>query len=335
MKGLFELAYFLGYKFDRRRKSAAARSLPGARVISVGNLTTGGTGKTSLVIALAGRLSEGGRKISVLTRGYKGRLKGPARITPSLSAADAGDEPLLMAAALPGVPVIKGADRYGAGLHALGLVPKPELFILDDGFQHWRLKRDLDILVLSANDPFYSGRLLPVGNLREPASEMGRADIIVVSKTRDVPPDFEREIRKYNPNAPVFAAWYEAEAVANPEKGKRYPPRWLQGKEVLAFSGIGEPSSFRQSLIEAGAVIREFLEFPDHHAFRSGQIECIRKKARGLSIITTEKDIMRLGSGSAGVYALCVRMRAAEGFFAEVISRIKGKGLGQRKRELP
>ena len=230
-----------------------------------------------------------------LTRGYKGTLRGPAVIKPEMRAAEAGDEPLLLAGKLPGIPVIKGADRYASGLHAMSLQPRPEIFILDDGFQHWALKRGLDILVVSSRKPFYEDKLLPAGNLREPASEMARAGIIVVSKTRQTPPDFEPWIRRYNPGAPVFTAWYEAMGVLETWTGKTYPASVLRGKEVFAFAGIGEPSSFKQSLIEAGATIREFRQFRDNHAFRKSELEEIGKSARGLWIITTEKDIMRTG----------------------------------------
>ncbi|MDA8088551.1 MAG: tetraacyldisaccharide 4'-kinase [Nitrospiraceae bacterium] len=332
MKGLFELAYLLGQKFDRRRKSAKAGSLPGAAVISVGNLTTGGTGKTPLVIALAERLAANGRRVCILTRGYKGALAGPAVITAEMSAADAGDEPLLMAARLPGVPVVKGGDRYAAGLYALSLQPKPDTFILDDGFQHWRLKRDLDILVLSARSPFYHDKLLPVGDLREPASGIGRAGIIVVSKceNREVPPDFERRIRVHNPHAPIFPAWFEASGVIDCGSGKKYPPAWLKGREVFAFAGIGEPSAFRQSLLDAGADVKVFWKFRDHHMFREAELGRIREKARGLWIITTEKDIMRLGKERAGLYALCVEMRTGEGFFTGVLDRVRNLPGGAR-----
>ncbi len=328
MKGLFELAYYLGYRLDKRRKSKGARALPGF-VVSVGNLTTGGTGKTSLVISLARFLKDKNHHIAILTRGYKGSLPGPALITAELGAGQAGDEPLMMALELPGIPVIKGANRYEAGLYAGAIARQsnaipPGLFILDDGFQHWRLKRDLDILLLSATDPFYFEKLIPVGSLREPLSAMKRADIIVVSKARKVPKTFEREIRRYNAHAPVYPAWYEARRVARCATGETYPVDCLRGKEVFAFAGIGEPYSFRQSLIEAGAVIKGFMEFRDHHAFSQADIGRIRDKARGLWIITTEKDIMRLGDArrkGTGFYSLSVEMHAGAGFYEEVLKK--------------
>ena len=334
--GLFETIYYLGYRLDKSRKSKDARSLP-AKVISVGNLTTGGTGKTSLVVSLARFLSDNGRHVAVLTRGYKGSLPGPALITPEMSAEEAGDEPLMMASKLQGIPVLKGANRYDAGIYSGTLARQsntapPGLFILDDGFQHWRLKRDLDILLLSATDPFYLEKLIPVGSLREPPSAMKRADIIVVSKTMDIPETFEKEIRKYNPHAPIYPAWYEAGRVAAQGSGDSYPAEWLRGKEVFAFAGIGEPYSFRQSLEEAGAVIKGFMEFRDHHMFSESDINRIKKKAKGAWIITTEKDIMRLGksfaiasnngeAGVAGFHCLSVKMRTGQGFFDEVLKR--------------
>ena len=319
--GPFETVYLLGHKLDRRRKSAKARRLPEGTVVSIGNLTTGGTGKTPLVIMLAGRLVESGFRACVLTRGYKGALAGPARITPGMSASEAGDEPLLLAGKLPGVPVIKGKDRYEAGLYAhRSLDPKPDVFILDDGFQHWGLKRDLDILILDAG--FYLNRLLPAGSLREPLPGIGRADIIVAARTRKVPPDFEREVRKYNPGAPIFPAWHETRCVTDCGSGKSYPPDRLRGKEVFAFAGIGRPESFRQSLLEAGAIVKGFRGFRDHHVFTGPEMDGIRKAARGLWIITTEKDIMRLEGDRSGLYALSVEMRAEGEFFGEVLRRI-------------
>ena len=334
MKGLFELTYYLGYRLDKRRKSKDAKSLP-ATVISVGNLTTGGTGKTSLVVSLARFLKGKDYRVAVLTRGYKGSLPGPALITPEMSVKEAGDEPLMMASRLAGIPVIKGANRYAAGMYAgararLSNTSPPNLFILDDGFQHWGLKRDLDILLLSATDPFYLEKLIPVGSLREPLSAMERADIIVVSKTREIPEVYETEIRKYNKNAPVYPAWYEADSVAGCEKNISYPADWLRGKEVFAFAGIGEPYSFRQSLIEAGAVIKGFMEFRDHHMFSEAELGRIKRKARGLWIVTTEKDIIRLGKfcngkdWETGVHCLSVRMRTGEGFYVDILKKAGG-----------
>ena len=328
MKGLFELAYFLGYNLDKGRKSKDAKSLP-VPVISVGNLTTGGTGKTSLVISLCRFLKDKGYNVAVLTRGYKGDLPGPVLITEGMSAKEAGDEPVMMAKRLPGIPVVKGANRYEAGLYAGALAKganagPPDLFILDDGFQHWRLKRDLDILLLSATDPFYLEKLIPVGSLREPLSAMERADLIVVSKAREVPGGYEKEIRRYNAHAPIYPAWYEADGVTCCATGTSYPVDCLRGKEVFAFAGIGEPYSFRQSLMEAGAVIKGFMEFRDHHMFNQADIGRIKKRAGGLWIITTEKDIMRLRdfcAGETGFYCLSVKMRAGDGFYDEVLKK--------------
>ena len=324
--GLFEFIYYLGYRYSRRRGLKKRKTLPNCKVISAGNLTTGGTGKTSLAISIALELEKQGRKPAILTRGYKGRLEGPAIVAPGMKERDTGDEPLLMARHFAGrikdIPVIKCANRYEAGLYGLAaLTPRPDVFILDDGFQHWGLKRNMDILLLSATDPFYGEKLIPIGSLREPASAMRRADIIVVSKCREVPADFLDEIRRYNKAAPVFPAWYEADGVVG-TSGETYPLESLSGREVYAFSGIGEPGSFRDSLTEAGAVIKNFKAFRDHHRFSPNDIDRIRRHAGGLWIMTTEKDIMRLDPPGSGIYALSVRLAATDGFYSEITKRL-------------
>jgi tetraacyldisaccharide 4'-kinase len=323
--GLFELIYYLGYRLDRKRGLRRRRRLP-ASVISVGNITAGGTGKTSLAMSLAMRAGGASLWPAVLTRGYGGRLEGPLAVTPWMSEREAGDEALLMASKLFGVPVIKCADRYVGGLYALATIePKPDIFILDDGFQHWRLYRDLDILVVSASRPYGSDRpkLLPIGRLREPLKELERADIIVASKCRAVPEELEREMRKYNVSAPVFPAWYEVASVCDLRTGERRPAQWISGREVFAFCGIGEPASFRQSLIEAGAVIKGFRAFRDHHRFGSRELGEIRRRAGSAWIVTTEKDIMRVAEAERDfpASALEVEMQLPDEFYGEVFRR--------------
>ncbi len=335
MKGVLECSYLAGQWISKKLGLRRRKKLP-ARVISIGNLSAGGTGKTPATVALALELAaKPGFRPAVLTRGYKGKLAGPVIIRPGMSAIDAGDEPLLMLrqfhAAGANIPVIKNSDRYWGGLYALAaLEPRPNVFVLDDGFQHWRLHRDLDILLLSSTDPFYNDKCLPVGRLRETPRAISRADMILVTKCREVSNCMLDGIRKWNRRARVFPAWYEATGVTNMESGEEYPSGWLQGRDVFAFCAIGEPNSFKGTLLEAGANIAGFVRFGDHHRFSARDVRRLKRKIRrkgkkspdGLWIVTTEKDIMRLGRGGVpGIGNLCVlkvALKTEEGFYEEL-----------------
>jgi len=197
---LFESLYYLGLSAKKYFVLKNQKKLP-YKVISIGNITVGGTGKTPATIAVAEEAKKRGFMPVILTRGYRGSIKGPAFVTegngPLLSADEAGDEPVLMAEKLKGIPVVKCADRYTGGMFAiqklnsqksesssdpLPLTPNSLLFILDDGFQHWKLHRDKDIVLIDIGNPFGNRKLLPFGRLREPLKSLERADIIVLSK---------------------------------------------------------------------------------------------------------------------------------------------------------
>lgn len=240
-----ELLYFLGLSIKKQYALRNQKRLP-HKAISIGNITLGGTGKTPVTIALAGEAKQRGYKPCILTRGYKGKIEGPCFVSrgegPLLDELKAGDEALLMAEKLHGVPIVKGKDRYEAGMFALNSLPSalsPDLFILDDGFQHWSLFRDKDILLIDSTNPFGNKRLLPLGHLREPLSEISRADIIVLTKTDNS----ERgrisgvnrliaEIKQYNLNAPLFFADHRPSQFMIPT-GETFPFEWAKGKKIL------------------------------------------------------------------------------------------------------
>jgi tetraacyldisaccharide 4'-kinase len=315
--GPLEFIYYLGYSFKKSRNLKGRRRLP-HRVISVGNLTVGGTGKTPAVIAIAEEAKRRRYIPCVLTRGYRGKAKGPCLISKGdgalLSVDEAGDEASLMAERLKGVTIVKGADRYEAGMFALrelGSFASGEhagtdrfrfLFILDDGFQHWRLYRDLDILLIDSTNPFGDKRLLPSGILREPLEEMSRADIIVLTKTQKeadverMTRDLTREIKRYNPEAPIYCSGHEPAGLGT-ASGRELPLNTLAGRPVFAFCGIGNPASFQNTLVRINAEVRGFMTFRDHHAYRRQDLSRVSEAAKGCSadwIVTTEKDIMRL-----------------------------------------
>jgi len=211
---------------------------------------------------------------------------------------DVGDEPLLMSRKLGNIPIIKGANRYLSGMFALEeLSTKPNLFILDDGFQHLKLFRDVNILLVSALNPFDNERLLPSGMLREPLSQIERAQMVVVTKSvGNHNPEIEEMIRKYNASAPIFYSDHKPSVVST-LKGDTYPLDWIKGKTVHGVCGIAEPGSFERVLREAGAEIKGMTPYPDHHVFTEADIEDIKRLSSqdgAQWIITTEKDIMRL-----------------------------------------
>lgn len=310
--GPLEFIYYLGYSFKKSRSLRRQKRLP-RKVISVGNITTGGTGKTPAVIAIAEEAKKRGYQPCILTRGYKGKARGPCFISkgtgPLLSVEDAGDEPVLMAQRLKGVPIVKGNNRYEAGLFALQQVNDHTLiFVLDDGFQHWKLCRDIDILLMDAMNPFGNGRLLPLGRLREPLREIKRADVIVITKHSHRNSAEERAsafsrfdnliniIQDNNPDAPLFMAEHVPVCLKT-FSGTDLSLDTLFGKTVFAFCGIGNPASFKDSLLRLEADVRGFEIFGDHIIYGRQDIVRIHDNAKRCAadwIVTTEKDIIKL-----------------------------------------
>ncbi len=339
--GPLEFIYYLGYSLNKSRSLRNQERLP-CKVISVGNLTVGGTGKTPAVIAIAEEAKKRGYHPCILTRGYRGKAKGPCFVSkgegPLLSVDEAGDEASLMAEKLRGVPIVKGKNRYDAGMFAIqhlqSLVSNLQshlLFILDDGFQHLRLYRDMDILLIDSANPFGNHTLLPTGRLREPLREMKRADIIVLTKVQKeagglypLHAGLTTEIRRYNPDAPIYTSEHIAVSLRT-LSGRDLPLDVLGGKSALAFCGIGSPSSFREALLKMGTEVRGFMAFMDHHAYDSHDLQRIMGNAGECNadwIVTTEKDIMRLRGfeGAENLVALSIAFRAEKSFFDEIFA---------------
>jgi len=304
--GIFEFLYYLGYSAKKHYAFKHQKRLP-HKVISIGNITTGGTGKTPAAIAIAEEAKKRGFYPIILTRGYKGNAKGPVLVHRA-SCIMYGDEPVLMSERLKDVPVVKCADRYKGGLFALHspdspihrFTDSPILFILDDGFQHWRLFRDKNILLIDSENPFGNKRLLPAGILREPLGEIKRADIIALTKTDDIKQalidKLIKEIKQYNQNAPIFLAAHKPLNFISPS-GKVMPLEWTEGKNFFAFCGIGNPKSFRKTISTLKGKITGLKSYRDHHRYKQSDIEDILKEAKKSNadwIITTEKDLIRL-----------------------------------------
>ena len=311
--GILERTYYAGFLMKQRHSLSQQRRLP-CRVISVGNITVGGTGKTPATIAIAQEAVTRGLAPVILTRGYRGTARGPCFVTtgdgPLLSADEAGDEPYLMASRLCRVPIVKGPDRYESGIFALDKLRQDHpalaatnLFLLDDGFQHFRLFRDLDIVLIDADDPFGRNRLLPFGRLREPIAALERAHIIVVTKsgmTMDGrEPDIEQTlntIRAHNTKAPLYIADHLPVSAVD-RQGNEHPALTLSGKKVFGFCGIGSPASFLKTLRNTGAEVAGFRQFRDHHRYTAADLAGLTKEAFRLQsewIVTTEKDIIKI-----------------------------------------
>ncbi len=331
--GFFSLLYGIGLackRYSQTRLKDPER-LP-SKVISIGNLTLGGTGKTPAVIALAQEAKRRGLMPCILTRGYRGRAKGPCFVSkgdkPLMDARQAGDEAFLMADLLRGIPVVKGKERYKAGLLATESLQVPSsslIFILDDGFQHWRLHRDIDILLIDATNPFGNESLFPEGIMREPLSAMKRAHFIIITRADMVEPGAIREItgkiRQYNLESPVFTASHRATGLTD-ISGIARGLDYLCGKRIYAFSGIANPAYFQATLALNGAQVVKFRKFRDHHIYTQKEMDNIIKDAGGLDIVTTEKDLVKLkGLKVPGtLYALKIEFSIEDGFYDNLFS---------------
>ena len=277
-----------------------AKRLP-CRVISIGNLTLGGTGKTPIVKVVASLLRREGKRVCVLSRGYGGRSQSAITVVSDgarclVPPEVAGDEPVLLAEHLVGLPVIVGQDRYAAGMLAVERFGV-DVIVLDDGFQHVQLARDLDILLLDAVRPFGNGRLFPRGDLRERPTGIIRADAIVLTRWEAVTATSLTALKLVLPALPLFYSQHEPVDLRALADGHILPLVSLKGRRILAFCGIGMPDHFRQTLQRLEAEIVAFAAFPDHHPYTRPEIEqlvLMAQQRRAELLVTTEKDGVRL-----------------------------------------
>jgi tetraacyldisaccharide 4'-kinase len=282
-------------------------------VISVGNLTLGGTGKTPMVEWLARWYEQRGVRVALVSRGYR--------------AADGlqNDEAKELAEKLPGVPHVQNPKRVPGAREAIER-HGAQLIVLDDGFQHRRLARDLDIVLVDALEPFGFERVFPRGMLREPLEGFVRAHVIALSRSDAVEAPARRaihdRIRQYNPEALWLELVHQPRALRS-GAGEIKPLEALAGRRLLAFCGIGNPAGFQHALDSCGYDVREFRAFPDHHAYTASDVEAMARtaaRAKADAIICTHKDLVKVaalpGAGRAlgqPLWALEVGMRIAAG----------------------
>lgn len=293
-------------------------------VVSIGNLTTGGTGKTPLVEFVSRILAGRGRKVCILTRGY-GRTNPADRVIVSDGSTvlsnfeTTGDEPLLLAESLRGVAtVISDANRLSAGRWANENLPV-DVFVLDDGFQHLGLARDLNLVTIDATNPWGGGRLLPFGRLREPPHSLGRADCVVITRCdqgNDIK-SLRDEISKLSDSRPVFNSVMRIRGIASVGSIGDLEPLGALPQPAAAFAAIGNPGAFFDQLKRNGVDLISTRAFRDHHRYTQADVDSLAKEADTLaakSLITTAKDaikLRRLGLGSP-CYALHIEVAIEE-----------------------
>ena len=272
------------------------------QVVSVGNLTLGGTGKTPMVIYLATELQKMGVRVGILTRGYQGSRERTGGVVSDgerihMTPAESGDEPFMLATLLKGIPLLVGKNRYEMGLLAhtrFGV----DVMILDDGFQHVALARDLDIVLIDTRKGFGNGYLFPRGPLREPLIGLQRATCLVFTKSQasqDMA-EIEEIVRNVVPTVPAYHSTYRPAYLVEGSSGKMSPPGVLRDKKVLAFAGIADPEYFAQLLDELGADLVDFICFPDHHAYALKDVSMMHRYVDKVDVfVTTHKDFVKLG----------------------------------------
>jgi tetraacyldisaccharide 4'-kinase len=342
----FEIGWGLARVWEWGSREKRASDLRDQRkldvpVISVGNLSMGGTGKTPCVLRLAELLTERGHKPGILTRGYgRGSSEQHLVLAPgaTVKAEHSGDEPqIFVRSGL--APVGIGVDRVQTG-RLLRAAFDLDVMLLDDGFQHLRLARDVDMVLIDALDPFGGGDVFPLGRLREPIAGLERADAILITRSdvSDMGPAVERAVRQWNPLAPIFRAWVEPRCWVEHRTGQEFGIGERQFGRVGAFCGLGNPESFRRTLEVLGLDLADWVEFEDHHRYRPQELQRISQSAvaGGASVlITTEKDAVNLCDSCDDLFAplplfwLKVRMkieRESE-FVSEIEKRIGSRWL--------
>ena len=280
-------------------------------VISIGNITVGGTGKTPTAQRVAMMVKDMGYRVVILNRGYRSHWDKPLGVVSDgkkifMTSYEAGDEAYLMAKMMPGIPVVIGKNRDVTGSYAVDKL-NAEVIIMDDGYQHWQLDRDLDIVLVDTLNLFGNGNLLPRGILREPLNHLNRADMFLFTKSDQssqlTRASLAENIRQYNTEAPIVESIHHAKEfveIADWYKGIQQNPiplEELKGKKVMVFSAIGNPSSFEHNVSGCGLEILEAIRYPDHHDYGMLEMQYIGERAAELNadaLITTGKDAVKI-----------------------------------------
>ena len=317
----------------------------GVQVISIGNVTAGGTGKTPVTEIFARTLADENRKVAILSRGYRRKeapwwqrifsqvIEPPLVVSDGkhvlLDAATGGDEPYMLASNLPGVAVIVDRNRVKAGRYAIKRLGCNTL-ILDDGFQYQKLKHSIEVVLVDSTNPFGNGNMLPRGILREPARNLSRADIIFLTKCRGDVSRVKEEIRRYNTKAEIVECNHTPRVLKDVWSKEEFPLSWLQGKTTCTLSGIASPKGFENSLRRLGAKVVWCERYADHHRYEASEVLYALNRTADMgadALVTTEKDAVRFPRFET-VPVKCLYLRiaieilAGEENFTQIINRI-------------
>ena len=295
-------------------KVLKTKSLP-CKVISVGNITVGGSGKTPTVQYLSKLLQSKGKKVGIISRGYGRKSKNTIIVTDGKikpkSWENFGDEPYMLAKNLEGIPIIVGESRYEAGIKMIAKF-NPDIIIMDDGFQHISLHRDLDIVLINSKDTKKSHRLIPLGQLREPLLNLSRADLVILTKTNIHKPSHyhEKIIKKIK--CTTINNKIEIDDILIDTEGESHNLKIINSKNIFIFSALGDHEGFKKTMEKTGAIIVGHDKYPDHYVYTRIDLKNIEKNAKEKNasfIITTEKDILKTISYNKNMNLYFVRMK--------------------------
>ena len=344
----------LTFKLNLYRWGLRKRYKLPCKVISLGNVTVGGTGKTPTAQRLAAIIRDMGYRVVLLNRGYRAKWRGTVGLVfdgkrTFMTASEAGDEAFLLAKNLPGVPVVIGRNRAVTGEYAVKEL-KAQVVILDDGYQHWQLMRDLDIVLIDTLNVFGNRYLLPRGTLREPLAHLDRAHACLLTKVDQSSPDTRDIIRstvhQYNQDAAIIESVHQPRhCIEIREWYQGHPPQKLPlskiaGVKVMALSAIGNPSSFEQTIADIGACVVASARYEDHHDYTMVEMQQVMQEAveAGVkAIITTEKDAVKIpaefihSDRPLPVYILGIELRFMDGCYEQLLELIRRVVEGEKR----
>ena len=343
LSGLFATA--VAVRYFLYRTGLMRRHPLGIQVISIGNVTAGGTGKTPVTEIFARTLAAEGRKVAILSRGYRRKeapwwqrlftqvIEKPLVVSDGkrvlLDSATGGDEPYMLASNLPGVAVVVDRNRVKAGRYAIKRLGC-DTIILDDGFQYQKLKHSIEVVLVDSTNPFGNGNMLPRGVLREPAKNLARADIIFLTKCRGDVSAVKEEIRRYNTTAEIVECNHTPKVLKDVWSREEFPLDWLKGKTLCTLSGIASPKGFENSLRHLGAKVVWCERYADHHRYDASEILYALNRTADMgadALVTTEKDAVRFPRFETSpvrclYLRIAIEILAGGESFSQIIDRI-------------
>ena len=347
--GIVEIRYlFYGFGILRRYPL-------GVQVISIGNVTAGGTGKTPVTEIFARTLAAEGRKVAILSRGYRRKeapwwqrlftqvIEKPLVVSDGkhvlLDSSTGGDEPYMLASNLPGVAVVVDRNRVKAGRYAVKRLGC-DTIILDDGFQYQKLKHSIEVVLVDATNPFGNGNMLPRGILREPVRNLRRADIVFLTKCRGDVSAVKAEIRRHNATAEIVECNHTPRVLKDVWSREEFSLDWLRGKTVCTLSGIASPKGFENSLRHLGAKVVWCERYADHHRYDASEILYALNRTADMgadALVTTEKDAVRFPRFETSpvrclYLRIAIEILAGGESFTQIINRICFRKSGEGTR---